>query len=77
MQELSLDKCEKGLLYNIKKIACSHISVARRLTELGFIVGNKLKIVGFSALKKTLLVEIDGYILSLRSSVAAFVKVNI
>lgn len=75
MKEMQLNNCKKNVLYIVKNIECSYISIARRLTELGFVIGNKFKIIEFSALKKTLLIEIDGYILSLRASVASLIKV--
>ncbi len=76
MQDLKLNQGEKNILYIVCNIDCSNVAISRRLTELGFVVGSKLKILQFSALKKTLLLDIEGYILSLRASVAELVKVK-
>lgn len=76
MQNISLNKCKKNKRYIISYIEISNLSIARRLTELGFIEGTSVKIIQFSALKKTLLIEIEGYILSLRASVAEMIKVK-
>ena len=47
-----------------------------RLLELGFTQGQKVKIVRLSLAKNTFLVEIRGYLLSLRRSVAEIVRVK-
>lgn len=76
MQNLSLNQCDKNINYFVDMIECKHIPIARRLTELGFVKDAKLKVIQFSALKKTLLIEIDGYVLSLRANVAELIKVK-
>lgn len=76
MQIISLNQCEKNRQYLIDYIDTTNLAISRRLTELGFIEKTSLKIVQFSALRKTLLIEIEGYILSLRSSVAEMIKVR-
>lgn len=72
----NLNNCKKNIFYVIEKIEGNYVPTVRRLSELGFIKGSKVKIIEFSALKKTLLVEIQGYILSLRASVAELIKVQ-
>lgn len=44
----------------------SNDSLLRRFLELGFTVGQKVKVVSSSLLKKVFLVEIRGYLLSVR-----------
>lgn len=55
-----------GLFENYKK----------RLFQLGFFSGNKLKVCKKSVFKKVLLVEINSYLLSLRNDIAQFVEVE-
>ena len=74
--ETTLNLCKKNQEYVVSKINTSQPAIARRLSELGFYEGVKIKVVCFSALKKTLLVQLLGYTLSLRASVAQIVKVK-
>lgn len=75
MQEIILSNANLNQEYIISEISLSNIPIARRLSELGFYSGAKIKVFGFSVLKKTILVEIQGYTLSLRESVCSLVKV--
>ena len=74
--ETTLNLCKKNQEYIVSKINTSQPAIARRLSELGFYSGAVVKVVCFSALKKTLLVQLLGYTLSLRASVAQIVKVK-
>lgn len=47
----------------------------RRLLELGIIAGQPIKILNKSSLKKVYLVEVRGYLLSVRASILKLVKV--
>lgn len=47
----------------------------RRLLELGIIAGQPIKILNKSSLKKVFLVEIRGYLLSVRASILKLVQV--
>ena len=47
----------------------------RRLLELGIIAGQPIKIMNKSSLKKVFLVEIRGYLLSVRASILKLVQV--
>ncbi len=76
MKNTSLNLCSRNIEYIIDYIDCNYPAVSRRLTELGFVSGASLKVIQFSALKKTLLIEIHGYVLSLRESTASIVKVR-
>ncbi len=51
-------------------------SVCRRFVELGFSVGEKVKIVSTSLQKKVFLIEIRGYLLSVRASLLEKVRVE-
>lgn len=73
---IGLNEGERNVEYIVDFVDCKNIPVSRRLTELGFVQEARLKIIQFSALKKTLLVEIEGYTLSLRSNIAAIIKVK-
>ena len=59
----------------ISKIKNTSFAIKRRLLELGFISGRKVKVVRRSISGNTILVEIEGYILSMRCSVASMVMV--
>ncbi len=76
VENLSLNLCEKNVEYIVEILNCERVGIARRLSELGFVKGVKLKVVQFSALKKTMLIEIEGCLLSLRATVAEIVKVS-
>lgn len=47
----------------------------RRLLELGIIAGQPIKILNKSSLKKVYLVEIRGYLLSVKASILKLVQV--
>lgn len=76
MQSLNLNDCEKNVNYQVVEINSRQTALARRLTELGFVEGARVNIIQFSSLKKTILLELEGYVLSLRASVAEIVKVR-
>ncbi len=68
---LTLKNAKFGKTYQIEKIdEKSPIKIKRRLLDLGFTSGQKVRAVRKSLLGKAFLVEIRGYTLSLRSSVA-------
>ena len=48
---------------------------ARRLLELGIIAGQPIKILNKSSLKKVYLVEVRGYLLSVKASILKLVQV--
>lgn len=52
------------------------LKIRRRLCDLGFTPGQKVKLVRKSVLGKALLIEIRGYTLSVRSTVAEVVVVK-
>ena len=74
---LTLNGCRTGTTY----VICDILSLISdknriRLLELGFIKGKKVKVITKSLLKKTLLIEISGYTLSLRKDIADLVVVK-
>ena len=50
--------------------------IMRRFLELGFSVGEKIKIVSTSLQKKVLLIEIRGYLLSVRAELLSRIFVE-
>ena len=74
--EKLLSNCELNKYYVVSKIREENSAVGRRLCELGFYVGSKVKVKHFSALKKTLLVEVQSCLLSLRRNVADLICVK-
>lgn len=72
MMSLKDGKC--GVCYKI--VGFEEGELLQRFWELGFTVGQKVKIVSMSILKKVFLLEIRGYILSVRASLLSCVKVE-
>lgn len=72
----TLDKCERNKLYKIKGFEGKVDGVLRRFFELGFSQGEKVRIVSTSLQKKVFLVEIRGYLLSVRSELLKKVVVE-
>ena len=70
----NLSACQIGKLYTIDAIGEQlPLKIRRRMYDLGFINGQKIKVVRKSLLKKAILIEIRGYTLSLRSTIAGFI----
>lgn len=65
-----------NVVYKIKDILGDNKKVIRRFLELGIIKGQAIKIVNTSILKKVFLVEIRGYILSIKSDLLSYIKVE-
>ena len=59
----------------IKSVDGNSFAVIRRLLELGFLSGRAIRVLKKSFSKKTILVEIENYVLALRCKVADYVKV--
>ena len=75
MQNLS--QAKKGKTYKI----CGYetflpLKILRRLNDLGLTKGQQVRLLNCSLLKKALLIEVRGYLLSLQSSVAAGVLIS-
>lgn len=75
MQNLSSCQFNKYFVISSVNKACPH-AVRRRFFDLGFTHGQKVKKVRSSLLGKVILVEIRGYLLSVRSSLAKFLEVE-
>ena len=71
MEDFFLPQAKLGIRYTIVKVS-DFLSTKNkmRLLELGFLQNRHITLIRKSILKKTLLVEISGYVLSLRSDVA-------
>lgn len=74
MSTLNLAKKKKN--YRITAFVGETDAITRRFMELGFSVGEKVKIVSTSLLKKVFLIEIRGYLLSVRASLLEKVEVR-
>ena len=74
---LSLVSCDFARSYKICQIEkdCP-VSVRRRLFDLGFTNGQTIQKIQKSLLGKVILVQLRGYLLSIRSSIANFVMVQ-
>ncbi len=62
--------------YKIKDISGENKKVVRRFLELGIIKGQAIKILNTSILKKVFLVEIRGYILSVKADLLSYILVE-
>ncbi len=65
-----------NISYKIKSISGENEKVARRFLELGLIKGQAIKILNTSILKKVFLVEIRGYILSIKADLLSYILVE-
>lgn len=63
----TLNQAKKMKLYKIVGFSSENDAVLRRFMELGFTVGEKIKIVATSLQKKVFLLELRGYLLSVRA----------
>ncbi len=74
---LNLKNAKLGKVYKIQNINdIAPIKIFRRLFDLGFTCGQRVKLVRKSLLGKACLIEIRGFTLSLRSDIAEFVLLN-
>ena len=64
----TLDNGATGKIYVIKDITGEIDQVKQRFLELGLTTGQRVKIIARSTLKKVCLLQIRGYLLSVRSS---------
>ena len=55
----------------IDKIVLNDQKLKRRLLELGFVKNTKIKVTNFSILNDVVLIEIMGYVISLRQRIAS------
>ena len=72
----TLDVAEKNRLYKIVDFSGEVDDVKRRLWELGFSRGQSVRVVEKSLLKKVSLIEIRGYLLSVRTALLSCVVVQ-
>lgn len=74
---MRLSECKKNKHYSIVKIDVSlSEKLRRRLYDLGFLAGQKIRVVNKSLLKKAYMIEIRGYTLSLRNTIVNAVMVE-
>ena len=62
-------------LYKIVGFSSENDAVLRRFMELGFTVGERVKIVATSLQKKVFLIELRGYLLSVRAGLLSRIEV--
>lgn len=77
---ITLDKAKRTKTYKIvgfQNAQNVQVGVLRRFFELGFETGEKIKMLSTSLQRKVFLIEIRGYLLSVRTSLLACVQVEI
>lgn len=73
----NLLKAKLGVFYKINDITYNlGDNVKRRLLDLGFTKGEKIRVVGKSLLKKAYLIEIRGYTLTLKKDIVSCILVD-
>lgn len=73
----NLGKVKVGVFYTIKGFSDkAPLKIKRRLLELGLTVGQSVRLVRKSLLGKAFLLQVRGYTLSLRRSLASFVMLE-
>ncbi len=73
---IPLTKGKLNTIYRIVKVEGENEKVVRRFFELGIIKGQAIKILNSSILKKVFLVEIRGYILSIKTDLLGYIFVE-
>ena len=68
-----LNKNESGIICGIQ----GDVFIKRRLLELGFVNGTKIKVLSVSPLKNTYLLSLQDYVLALRKNSLELVSVVI
>ena len=76
MDNLLLSNCQLDKIYTIQQISIQNKNIKRRFLELGILPNKKIKVVKKSALKKVLLIELDGLKLAIRSAFANDISVR-
>ncbi len=74
---LTLDKVRKNQICKVVGFCGEADAVSRRFLELGITVGIKIKVLCFSLLKKVALLQVRGYVLSVRTSLLSKVQVQL
>ena len=73
----NLLKAKLGVFYKINDITYNlGDNVKRRLLDLGFTKGQKIRLIGRSLLKKAYLIEIRGYTLTLKKDIVSCILVD-
>ncbi len=62
------------IIENISEL--TSLKIKRRLLELGFTKGQKIKLLRKSLLGKAYLIEIRGYTLTLKKQIATFIEIK-
>lgn len=75
MGNLTSSKINKTyIIENISEL--TSLKIKRRLLELGFTKGQKIKLLRKSLLGKAYLIEIRGYTLTLKKQIATFIEIK-
>ncbi|MGN1200768.1 MAG: FeoA family protein [Candidatus Caccovivens sp.] len=72
----TLSDGQVGKAYKILRYNGAEDGVLRRFMELGFCSGQSIKIVATSLMKKVFLIEIRGYLLSVRANLLQKIEVE-
>ena len=74
---MDLAKAKRNKFYVVEKIKDNApFKIKRRLLELGFTPGVKVKLVRKSLIGQAYLIEIRGFLLSVRKNIASFISIK-
>ena len=60
----------------IENVECENFKLKRRLFELGFLKGQKIKVERMSALGKTVMVVFRGFTLTMRKDILQYIMIK-
>lgn len=60
----------------IESVECENFKLKRRLFELGFLKGQKIKVERMSALGKTVMVVFRGFTLTMRKDILQYIMIK-
>lgn len=73
---MTMKDCKENISYKICGFGGEIDNIGRRFMELGLVEGEKVKICAKSLQKKVFLIEVRGYLLSVRASLLEKVQVQ-
>ena len=73
---MTLDQVKINNSVLISQITLNDMKIKRRLCDLGIYSGQTVNVLNKSVLKKTILISVKNYTLSVQKNIAKFIEVN-